>query len=254
MLLQGAEMKIDFNFDAKEMERRFGLTEKNLAYAAVNAINRTALQVQKQAQDNVKARFVLRQPQFVLRQAAVIKPFASVGQGRPYAEVAVGQKPRLLLSDFEQGGQRDPFVGKNVAVPITGSPARPGFSDQVPGNLRITALGLQPTLNAAQRQQRRSIKGGTAKETRSLRANFTAAAGAGQVWKGRERTYMIPYIGVFQRTGPKKADTVLLYKFMPHPQLKPKLGFLAMAKADGNAWLSDNMERAIIEEMNRARR
>lgn len=247
-------MKIDFNFDAKELERRFGLTEKNLAYAAVSAINRTALQVQKQAQENVKSRFVLRQPQFVLRQAAIIKPFASVGQGRPYAEIAVGQKPRLLLSEFEQGGQRSPFIGKNVAVPITGSPARPGFSDSVPGNLRITALSLQPSLTTAQRQQRRSIKGSSAKETKSMRKNFTSAAGAGQVWKGKQRTYMIPGIGIFQRTGPKKADTVMLYKFKPHPQLKPRLGFLSMAQADGNAWLKDNMDHAIIEELNRARR
>lgn len=247
-------MKIDLNMDAKALESRMDLTAKNLAYASVNAINKTALQVQQQAQQNVKSRFTLRQPDFVLRQAAIIKPFASFGQDRPFAEVSVGQKPRLLLSEFESGGQRAPFIGKNVAVPITGSPARPGFSAPVVGSLRITALGLQPSLTKAQKQQRSSIKGSTAKETRSMRANFTSAAGAGQVWKGRQRTYMIPGVGIFQRTGPKKRDTTMLYKFMPHPQLKPTLGFLAMAKADGQAWLGDNLQHALIEELNRARR
>lgn len=247
-------MKIDLNMDAKALEQRMDLSAKNLAYASVNAVNKTALQVQKQAQENVKSRFTLRQPDFVLRQAAIIKPFASVGQGRPYAEIQVGQKPRLLLADFEKGAQRAPFIGKNVAVPITGSPARPSFSAPVEGSLRITALGLQPTLTAAQRQQRRSIKGKNAAETRSMRGDFNRAHGAGQVWKGRQRTYMIPGVGIFQRTGPKKADTRMLYKFMPHPQLKPTLGFLAMAQAQGKAWLSDNLQHALIEELNRARR
>ena len=247
-------MKINLNMDAKALEQRMELSAKNLAYASVNAINRTALQVQEQAKQNVRARFTLRQPDFVLRQAAIIKPFASVGQARPYAEISVGQKPRLLLADFERGAQRPAFIGKYVAVPITGSPARPSFSAPVTGSLRITALGLQPALTAAQRHQRRSIKGGTAKETRTLRKNFTSAAGAGQVWKGRERTYMIPGVGIFQRTGPKKGDTTMLYKFMPHPQLKPMLGFLAMAKAQGQTLLSDNLQHALIEELNRARR
>jgi len=247
-------VKIDLNMDAKALEQRMELTAKNLAYASVNAVNKTALQVQEQAKQNVKSRFTLRQPDFILRQAAIIKPFASVGQGRPYAEVSVGQKERLLLSEFETGGQREPFVGKNVAVPITGSPARPGFSAPVTGSLRITALGLQPALSTAQKQQRRSIKGKTASETRSLRKNFTSAAGAGQVWKGRERTYMIPGVGIFQRTGPKKGDSTMLYTFKPHPQLKPTLGFLAMAKAQGQVWLGDNLQHALIEEINRARR
>ena len=247
-------MKIDLNMDAKALEQRMDLTAKNLAYASVNAINKTALQVQEQAKANVKSRFTLRQPDFVLRQAAIIKPFASVGQDRPYAEVQVGQKPRLLLADFEKGGQRAPFIGKNVAVPITGSPARPSFSAPVTPSLQITALALQPVLTTAQKQQRRSIKGKSAAETRAMRADFNRAHGTGQVWKGRQRTYMIPGVGIFQRTGPKKADTTMLYKFVPHPQIKPTLGFLAMAKAQGQTWLGDNLQHALIEELNRARR
>ncbi len=244
-------MKIDLQMDAKQLEDRMGLTAKNLAYASVNAVNATALQVQKQAQANVKARFTLRNPDFVLRQAAIIKPFASVGQGRPAAEIAVGQKDRLLLGDFERGAQRPAFVGHNVAVPITGSPARPSFSAPVDGSLRITALGLQPQLTTAQRKQRRSIKGKNAAETRSMRGDFNRAHSNGQVWKGRRGTYMIPSIGVFQRTG---KESRMLYKFVPHPQLKPRMGFLAMAQAQGSAWLKDNLQHALIEELNRARR
>jgi len=46
--------------------------------------------------DNVVAAALLDRL-LILRQAAVIKPFANVKQGRPYAEIGVGQKPRLQL-------------------------------------------------------------------------------------------------------------------------------------------------------------
>lgn len=247
-------MRIDCQINTQQLEERMELSAKNIAYATVNAINATAKQVQAQAQTNLKSRFTLRKPDFMLRQAAIIKPFASVGQGRPFAEIAVGQKDRLLLSEFETGGQRHGFIGKNVAVPIPGSPARPTFESPVEPSLMISALNLQPPLSAAQRQQRKSIKGSSGAETRSLRRDFTKAAGAGQVWKGKEHTYMIPSLGIFQRTGPKKGDTVMLYKFKPSVQLKPQLGFLSMAKQDGHAWLQDNIEHAVINEIERKRR
>lgn len=247
-------MKIDLNLDARQLEQRFSLTAKNIAYATVNAINQTALDVQRQAQENVKSRFTLRNPQFVLRQAAIIKPFANVRQGRPYAEISVGQKPRLLLADFEQGGARLPFVGRREAVPIPGSAARPSFAQPVPAHMRFEALRLQPPLSAAQRKQRTSIKGGNARETREARAQFTRAQGAGKVWRGDERTYMIPGLGVFQRTGSGKRDTQLVYKFLPSVQLKPKLGFLATAKDYGANRFSLNLDDAIKGEISRARR
>lgn len=247
-------MKIDLNFDAKALMARFQLTEKNIAYVAVNAVNKTALQVQEQQRKNVKSRFTLRKPDFVLRQAAIVKPFASVGQGRPYAEVAVGQRDRLLLSEFEHGGTRKPFVGRNVAVPLTGSAARPGFAAPVDGSMRMTALGFQPTLTGSQRQQQRSIKGSSRKETNAMRKDFARAVAGKQVWKGRQHTYLIPGLGVFQRTGPKKRDSRLVYKFKPNPQLRPTLGFVAMAETDGQRWLADNLQAALIQELNRARR
>lgn len=247
-------MKIDLNFDAKALMARFQLTEKNLAYVSVNAINKTALQIQDQQRKNVRARFTLRKPDFVLKQAAIVKPFASVGQGRPYAEIYVGQRDRLLLSDFEHGGTRKPFIGKSVAVPITGSAARPGFGAPVDGAFRMTALGFRPTLTSSQRQQQRSIKGSNRKETSAMRKDYARAVAGKQVWKGRQHTYLIPGIGVFERTGPKKRDSRLIYKFKPNPQLRPTLGFIAMAQSEGQRWLADNLQGALIQELNRARR
>lgn len=245
-------MRINLEIDAKALMERFSLTEKNLAFAAVNAINKTAKDLQLAEQQNVRSKFTVRKSEFMMRQAAVIKPFASVSQSRPFAEVAVGQKDRLLLSTFERGGTKTPFVGKNVAVPITGSPARPGFSAPVAGNLMITALGMKPELSAVAKLQRRSLKGGTRKETASMRKDFTRAAAFEQPWQGRERTYLIPGIGIFQRNGKEKKATTLLYKFVPRPQLKPTLGFVALADTDGQRMLNLNMEAAIETEVVRS--
>lgn len=243
-------MKISMDIDITEIQKRYELTQKNFAYAVVNAVNETAKAVQRMAQDNVRAKFHVRS-EFVIRQAAIIKPFASVGQARPYAEVSVGQKPRLLLSDFERGAQRPPFVGKRVAMPIPGSPARPTVDAKVPGNLFVSALNLQPALSAAQLKQRKTIKGSTSAQTRSMRADFTRAAGAGKVWKGKERTYMIPGLGIFQRFGKGKRDTALLYKFVPTQTLIPRLGFLNLAKTDGQRLFTSNMQAAIAKEVAR---
>ena len=242
-------MKVGIDIDVKELTERFGLSEKNVAYAAVNAVNATAKQVQEAERANVKTKFKVRKMDFMMRQAAIIKPFASVGQARPYAEIAVGQKDRLLLTTFEQGGVKLPFVGKNVAVPITGSPARPDFGGGVPENMRIAALNLKPQLSASQRMQARSIKGSSSKETKEMRKQFAKSVANENPWQGNQRTYMIPGVGVFQRTGKGKRDTTLIYKFIPRPQLKPTLGFVALARDQGERMLRSNLETAVIKEM-----
>lgn len=244
-------MKISIDIDVKALTTRFGLTEKNIAYAVVNALNDTAKQVQSSERENVQAKFIMRNPDFMLRNAAIIKPFASVGQGRPYVEIAVGQKPRLLLSQFEQGGPRLPFVGKNVAVPIIGSPARPSQSASVPTNMRISALNMRPELSSASRAQRRTLKGGSKSETKTMRRDFTKANAIGRPWQGNQRTYLIPGVGVFQRTGPKRKDTVLLYRFLTRVQLKPILGFIDLGKTEGARMLRSALDKSVRNELRR---
>lgn len=59
---------------------------KNLAYSVVQGINATAHKIHD-------------------AQASVIKPWASIGQGRLFAEVAVDQRQRLLLAGYEDRGR-----------------------------------------------------------------------------------------------------------------------------------------------------
>lgn len=243
-------MDFTFKLDMAALEKRFDLSGKNLAYASVNAINETAKQIQALERANVAAKFKVRKSAFMQQQAAIIKPFASVGMARPYAEIAVGQKPRLLLSTFEKGGTRLPFVGKNMAIPLPGSPARPSFSAAVA--IPFQSLGLKPMISAAQAQARKAIKGGNAAETRAARKDFTRAASGGRPWVGNSRTYLIPGVGVYQRTGPK--TTVKLFSFYPSKELIPKLGFVAIAQEQGQSMFTHNMEAAVIGELERRRR
>lgn len=253
-------MKIDAKFDTKNAEERFGLSAKKIAYAGVNAINRAVKDVQKREHDNARSKLHLRGgpgEQLILRSVAKIFQFASVNKNVPYAEIGIDTpKPRMLLTGLELGGVKTPFIGSRVAVPITGGAARPSMDSSVPGNLRIASLTLQPPLSTAQRQQRKSIKGGTAAQTRSMRAEFTRAQGSGQVWRGKERTYMIPAVGIFQRTGSGKGSTSsLIYKFVPRPNLKPTLGFKNLAIGQGDPllarYLDDEVKKAIIHNAGR---
>ena len=60
--------------------------QRRLAYAVVNAINNTAKRIQEAERRRVEEEFTVRKRDFLRREAAKIKPFASVKQGRPYAE------------------------------------------------------------------------------------------------------------------------------------------------------------------------
>jgi len=181
--------------DSSQLILRLEKGARRLAYAVANALNATARDIQAAERANVQARFEIRKPDFLLRQAAIIKPFASVRGDRPFVEISVGKKPRLLLSRFEEGGDRPAFKGQHVAVPITGEAARPMFTSTVPTEYRFSQLF------GPYRPGRRRAK-------------------------GKHGTYIVPGVGVFQR-GPTGSD--IIYSFEQAPHLAPRLGFLAMA-------------------------
>lgn len=112
-------------------------------------------------------------------------------------EIFVDQKPRVLLGLFEQGGTKQPVKGASVAVPITGEAARPAFRDPVTPALQFAALHL------------RKRRGGNERE-------------------GAQRTFLIPGVGLFQRTA--RRATELIYAFLRAPRIKPRLGFVEIAQ------------------------
>lgn len=246
-------MKVEF--DVRQLQRKLdGLSEKNLRYAAAAAINESAKRVQLEARANLNRVFTIREAtrQFMERQAAIIKPFAKP-TATPFAEVAVGQGRRLLLSEFEGGAPRRPFTvgAKSVAVPITGSAARPTFGSRVPDELQLRKLNLKPKVTRAQRtslrEATRGLKG--RQRTKFIRDNQLQPDTKGAQIVGRQRTFIVRGVGVFQRTGPK--DVRLLYKYTADGQLRPTLKFLATAKQKGQGFLVEEMEKAIANEIRR---
>jgi hypothetical protein len=167
--------------------------EKAVRYAAANALNATAKRIQTLERKHVASAFTLRARggEFVTRQAAIIKPFASASRGLT-TTIAVGTPKRLLLAQFERGESKKPQPGRRaVAIPIR---ARPSFAVNVPQAMFILKFGLHDVGN-------RII--------------------------GRQRTFVKRGIGVYQqRPGP--ANPILLYLFKPQARLDRRLHFVSI--------------------------
>ena len=217
-------MRIDLQIDSAPLVLRLQNGQRRLAYAVVNAINNTAKRIQTVERRRVEDEFTVRKKDFVGRQAAVIKPFASVTQGRAYAEIGVGQKPRLLLSAFERGAERKPFTpnARRVAEPVVGGPARPQFTAPVTPELRASRLRFDRT------------------KTGRRRVGVT-----------RTRTYLVPEVGIFQRTGPK--TTRLVYAFTRGKKLAPRLRFVETAEKEADRWFREEMEKEVLSAIARAK-
>jgi hypothetical protein len=217
-------MKIDLQIDSTQLVLRLQNGQRRLAYAVVNAVNNTAKRIQMAERRRIDEEFTVRKKDFIRREAAVIKPFASVRQARAYAEIAVGQKPRLLLSAFERGAERKPFTpsARRVAEPVVGGPARPRFSAQVIPELRVGKLRFDRT------------------KTGRRRAGVT-----------RTKTYLVPKVGIFQRVG--KAATRAVYVFTRGKKIAPRLHFVETAEKEADKWFREEMEREVVNAIARAR-
>lgn len=174
-------VRLSVRWEDLQLLNRLRNVDKRIAFAIVNAINETLKVCQRAVRLHVLDTFTIRVP-FVLRQAAIIKPFASVSQSRLYGEISVGKPRRLLLSGFEEGALRTPFKGKaSVAVPVD---ARPNKAASIPESLHISELGFKRP-KATTALTRRGRRRGT----------------VGRVWEGLRGTYLIPGAGIFQRIG-----------------------------------------------------
>lgn len=218
-------MQINVAFDLSSFDRTAKRFEKNLAYSAAQAINASALEAQKRIRQRLREVFHIRRADFMDRSVKIFA-FANIGSNRPYAEIGIDNKARLLLSMFESGGARVPFKGRSVAVPITGQVARPGIGSSVDPAFTFSALHFQRgPITARGRGISRKSKG-----KHKTRGQY-------YVWQGANRTFILPhtarapYGGVFQRVGPGRDDIRLLYSFRRGIQLKAVLHFVETTQA-----------------------
>ncbi|MGH9641097.1 MAG: hypothetical protein ACRD3Q_01600 [Terriglobales bacterium] len=215
-------MQINVEVDTSLLDKMSARYEKNLAYSVAQALNDTALEAQRRIRASLRQHFQVRKAAFLDRSIKIFA-FANVGSNRPYAEIGVDNKQRLLLSLFEQGGQKTPFVGRDVAVPITGQAARPSIAESVRSDLTFSALHFK----LGTTDERDFVAG--AKRRRVLRQAGKQYA----FWQGNQRTFILahsaaaPLGGVFQRVGPKRDDIRLIYSFRQNVRLKAALDFVA---------------------------
>lgn len=239
-------MQINVRVDTSLLDKNAKRYAKNLAFSTAQALNDAAKDAQRQIRANLRERFHIRNAVFMDRTIKIFA-FASVQSSRPFAEIGVdNSKKNLILSLFEDGGARLPFIGKNVAVPITGQAARPSVSDSVRPDLTFQALNFRrgPIVRtgaganawASQRAARkRGIRGKLSNEY--------------FVWQGDQRTFILfntkraPLGGVFQRVGPHRDDIRMLYSFKANVRLRAALDFVATTDTAFNNTFSEAFYR-----------
>lgn len=209
-------MRILVDFDPSRLVAKTLREQKRLVYNTVEAINKTALAAQAAIRKDMEQEFVLRRTtkrdrRWLLERVKL--KFASVKKGDLYAELYLDQKPRLLLARFETGGQREPFTGGNIAVPVTETAREGGaITGGVKEELTFADLKLKPV--------------DVEPDTRPDTVQF----------KGLQRTFLLkstakhPLGGVFQRVGPGKDDIRMIYSFHRAFQLKKLLNVFEDAK------------------------
>lgn len=223
-------MRIDVKVDTSLLDQNAKRYAKNLAYSTAQALNDAAKDAQRQIRANLRERFHIRNAAFMDRTIKIFA-FANVTANRPYAEIGVDNSKRhLILSLFEEGGARLPFVGKNVAVPITGQAARPSVTDNVIEGFTFQALHftkgpIARTARGADAWARQRLA-----RSRGIRGKLSSEY---FIWQGANRTFILfhtkraPLGGVFQRVGPKRDDIRMIYSFKSNVRLRAALNFVS---------------------------
>jgi len=180
---------------------------RQLPYALNDAITRTAKEAVTAAQRELADRLQIRK-HFLLGRIRILS-YSRVGNLTAVIGVDTRvQGSPLILGFLEEGqsGEKKSSTGEDVAIPLTGSAARPSFPEKVTPKLLYKRLQME---------------------------KHTTARGATQ-WKGKQRTFVIPGVGIFQRvsSSPKtrrrgksfggvdeRTSTALIYKFKPSAHL-----------------------------------
>lgn len=261
-----SEAIIELNIDAAKPLALLNNGAKRMAFAVANAVNATAKHVQSKQHQNVRDKFTIRNERFMFGTAARpggaagrISMFASAGLKRFQAivEVRAGSQAserRLLLPQFETGGKKLPRSGaQSVAVPLTGSPARPSKASPVAKDYTFAGMRLQAFqggVKLTKKSGRRGKVSGVGLTGEFGRISLPDGNTATQ-WKGRNRTFLLqkssklPHGGVLQRTGKKRGDIRAIYVFRTDVPLDNRLDFKALQQREAPPFLQKALKREV---------
>ena len=142
-------MDIVVDVRASDVLRMLREGRRRQTWAIANALNATAKDAQAAIKKHVAEKFVVRKTEFIMREAAIIKPFADARTNQLSVTISVGRKEGMLLPEYEAGAARRPqaplvALGEpSVGVPVVGGPARPTIQSVVPQSQWLGRLGLQ---------------------------------------------------------------------------------------------------------------
>jgi hypothetical protein len=205
-------MRIDVQFDARSLVARTPREEKRLAYNVADALNKTALAAQEDVRLHMLKVFQIRsstsRDRFWLLEQIKLT-FASARKGIIFAELFVSPTVRrLLLSGYEIGAMREPFVGQNVAIPTIDTARGGSDAGAIRPAFTFAKMGLKPV---------------------TVHARMSPDS---TQFKGPNRLFLLkstkrePLGAVFERVGPGRDDIRLVWSFHRPFHLHQVLQFL----------------------------
>lgn len=233
---------IKVNVDASQVVRLTENVLRQMPYALNDAITRTAKEAVDAAQREASAHLQIRK-NFILKRIRVLSYSRTSNLTAVIGVDPHVQGSPLILGFLEEGqsGEKKSVAGEDVAIPLTGSAARPVFPEKVTPKLLYKRLGME---------------------------KHVTARGATQ-WKGKQRTFVIPGVGIFQRvsSSPKggrrgkafgagieeRTSTQLIYAFKPSAHLGTHVRLRdAMLKVIGERFGAIFTDEFIKEILSRA--
>lgn len=203
-------------FTPQQFVKRLERIGKQGRFAMSQAINETAKDFQKSQIRSQERAFTVRKQGFVSRSVK-IKPFAT--KQRLEAIVSIdppgGQRTADILSKFEQRTIKKARDGRHLAVPV---------------------------------EARRTKRGVISRGQRPKAFQF---AKTGAAIKGLKRTFILPDIGIFQRTSKRRIK--LLYSFAKSVRIPAVLKFQENARKVIKRRFKSHFEKAYANALRTAR-
>lgn len=215
---------------------------RQLPYAAMKALNQTAIDFQQEEQYGLRQRMTIRRP-WVLQGIKIERgDFATKEKLAVTVHIAnrtgEGADSRAFLDKFEEGGPEsrpNRFSPFYMPSPNT----RPSPAAQIQAGLYPKALRLMP---------RKDVTGTMAATGHVTRRGILQL-------QGKRRTFVldpttmfgVAQWGVYQRTGPGKGDIRLLWRYKARVTIPRLLHFHDTAVAISNDRWAENFNAAFVQ-------
>ncbi len=203
------------------LERRLSDVEaRQMPFAKSRALNRTALDFQKEMRDSLPKKFTIRSgtTKRFLERMIKIEKFDRSNKNKLSVTVGI-QGPGFFPSETDNRAKilaRHELGGTFSAFPFyLPAPGLRGATREIPRKLYPSNLRLAP---------------------RRTPTDYLPA-----LKKGKLRTFIIPGVGIFQRQSKDEIDSIWFFKEQIH--LKPRLGFYDTAiKVVNDRWQKNFVE------------